>query len=469
MKSIHSRLMALSLGAVCASFAAFAQDNTVTIEADTADIIYQKGRLEVISTSSNPLVLKAITEARPVEPKSNPVPKFTIKSTNNKFMLSIGGMINPIMGYDIGNNLYNTDAGSSFVVGDIPVPALTGHKGDFFINALNGNLDFTVVGFGGTKDQITGYVKIAANGNTKPIILKRAYIKWRHVQAGLMTSMAVDGLAAQPNLIDPQGPNGELNTASYQIGYVSPSYNGFGFGAAVEMPTFESSNGVYRGHDYKSWVGHKIDADVDQLVPDIPLYIQYQPSEQNRVRFTAILRNFQYQNMLDRRRENLFAWGTMLSGNFSFYKPLTFNFQAVYGKGIGNYIQDLQGRPLSFTPVDHKPGKMEANPMMGLVFGASYNATSKLQFNAVGSYCRIWNVEPYAMDGDGMVADANGMNVYAAGANNYKSGVYVAANCFYNFNSYLSLGVEYLYGRHYTYGCGAANDSRVQTQLCFTF
>lgn len=468
--------------ALAGSFGAEAQ-NVIIYEIDSVEpvdpveaqppedeALYNVGSMEIIPTASNSFVYKTIKEARPIEKGGLAVPKFTVKSKNNKFMMTIGGKINPIMGYDIGNNLYKvTDAGSSFIPGDIPVPPLTGHKSDFFINALNGNLDFTVVGFAGTSNEVTGYVKIAANGNTKPIVLKRAYITWHNVSAGLKSSVAEDGDACQPNLIDPQGPNGDVSTATYQVSYVSPSYSGFRFAASIEKPTFNNSDGIYRGKDYVSWEGHKVNADVDQLIPDIPLWIEYAGNDQNRIRFTAILRNFAYQNMLQEKRENLFAWGTMLSGNFSFWKPLTFNFQAVYGKGIGSYIQDLQGRPISFTPDADNIGKMQANPMMGLVLGASYNATKKLQFNVVGSYARIWNVGAYATFQDNLTTDANGHEVMTAGDANYHYGVYVAANCFYRFTPYLQWGIEYLYGRRDTYSLGAANDSRIQTQLSFTF
>ena len=160
------------------------------------------------------------------------------------------------------------------------------------------------------------------------------------------------------------------------------------------------------------------------------------------------------------RTRHITGWGAQLSGNFSFYKPLVFNFQAIYGKGIANYIQDIAGREISFTPKDDHVGEMESNPMMGLVFGASYNATKRLQFNVVGSYARVWNVGEYAT-----LDDDNGV----ASANNYRHAVYVAANCFYTISSYLQWGIEYDFGRRSTYELGSANDNRVQTQLIFSF
>ena len=56
-----------------------------------------------------------------------------------------------------------------------------------------------------------------------------------------------------------------------------------------------------------------------------------------------------------------------------------------------------------------------------------------------------------------------------AGNANYRCAVYVAANCFYQITNYLQFGVEYLYGRRYTYTLGAANDSRIETQLTLSF
>lgn len=107
--------------------------------------------------------------------------------------------------------------------------------------------------------------------------------------------------------------------------------------------------------------------------------------------------------------------------------------------------------------------------MMGLVFGASYNATDKLQFNAVYSYTRIWNVADYAVIDDKVVSDANGDKVNQAGDANFRYSNYLAANCFYKIKPYLKWGIEYVYGRRNTWNLGGANDSRIQTMLSFTF
>lgn len=430
-------------------------------EKNNDEAIYEIGSLEIVSTANE--LGEMLDAVRPVEPNSIPRPKFAIRTKDNKFVLSIGGKINPIIGYDLGNDLYNAPGGGiDFVTGSIPVPPQSGHKSSFFINPLNAYLDFTIVGLGGTENQVTGYVKLATNDAAKAIVLKRAYVTWRNITAGMAETLFQDGLAVQPPTIDPQGPCGDIGATAYQIAYKSPSYGGgFGWGIGIEMPTFYSSNGVYRGKDYRhEYGGISVTGDASSKAPDVPAYIEYAPSSQNRIRLSGILRNFFYRDLISDKTRHVAAWGASLSGNFSFYKPLTFNFQAAYGSGIANYLQDISGRALSFTPEGSDPGKMTANPMMGLVFGASYNATSKLQFNAVGSYSRIWNVGEYAT-----IDDTDGI----AGADNYRASVYAAANCFYSITDYLKVGLEYLYGRRYTWNMGGANDNRIQAQFQFTF
>lgn len=70
-----------------------------------------------------------VEDARPSEPGLAPTPKFAVHSTDNKFIMTIGGAVNIIGGADIGNNLYNADGGGiDFTTGAIPVPAVRDHK-----------------------------------------------------------------------------------------------------------------------------------------------------------------------------------------------------------------------------------------------------------------------------------------------------------------------------------------------------
>lgn len=431
-------------------FAAQAQEIT-----DTTDI--EAGRkLEIVRTT--PEVKEILERSRPKDNDAIPTPKFALKSQNNNFIMTIGGQLNVIMGGDFGNNLYkNPNAGISFVTSAIPVPALPGHKGDFYINPLDGAVDMQVVGLANTPNEITGYFKIGTNGVNTSIALQRAYLSYRGFTAGLKLTLFQDDYACQPPTIDPEGPSGCVSAAVYEVGYKSKSYNGFRFSVGADIPTFNSSLGYYRGHDYPDFDGKQVAnyADAEQVIPDIPAWVEYSFSQWNRIRVSGILRNFAYRDLLENKTRHDVGWGMMLSGNIQPADKVILYYQAAYGKGIGAYLQDIAGHPYSFIPDDAHPGKMKASPMMGLNFGITYNPTSKLQFNAMISESRIWNVGAYANSGDE--------------ADNYKYAVYGAVNCFYNINSYLQWGLEYLYGHRQTWNIGGANDNRIQTQLSFTF
>lgn len=395
---------------------------------------------------------------RPEEPGAIPMPKFAVHTKNNKFVLTIGGVINPILGYDLGNNLYKVDdAGINFITQAIPVPATAGHKSDFFINPLNANVDLQVVGLGGTADAVTGYIKIGTDGNSSALKLKKAYVSWRGLTAGLKSTLMQDEYACQPPTIDPQGPAGMVSGNAYEISYKSKSYGGFRFAAGLSMPSFYSSNGVYRGHDYPKFDGVEVAdyGDDEQVVPDIPAWVEYQHSDGNRIRFSALLRNFSYRDLVSGKTRHTAGYGVMLSGNLQPVEALTFYMQAAYGKGIGNYLQDIAGLPISFVPNSSEPGRMSGTPMMGLTIGASLNITPKLQFNVMASESRVWDVADYCKALDT--------------TQNYKYGLYAAANMFYQITPWLQVGVEYLYGKRQTWSAGSGHDNRIQTQLAFSF
>ena len=198
MKKQRFKLLALTIAG--ASIPVMAQ--TTYIITQSPDVLYEVGPFEIVGTSNE--IGKLLDEGRPVEPNSIPRPKFAIRTKNNKFIMSIGGKINPIIGYDLGNDLYNAPGGGvSFTTGNIPVPPQAGRKSAFFINPLNAYLDFTVIGLAGTANQVTGYIKLATNHDSKGILLKRAYVTWRNTTVGMTQTLFQDGLAVQPPTIDP--------------------------------------------------------------------------------------------------------------------------------------------------------------------------------------------------------------------------------------------------------------------------
>lgn len=143
------------------------------------------------------------------------------------------------------------------------------------------------MGFGGTKNAVTAYFKLGTNDMSSQIKLKRAYISWRGFSAGEMQTM-LDGDACQPPTIDPEGPSGEVGTTTYQVSYKSPSIGGFQCAIGLEMPSYYSSNGIYKGHDYADYYNKQvISTDVEQMMPDIPAWIQISSRKETACGFRA--------------------------------------------------------------------------------------------------------------------------------------------------------------------------------------
>ncbi|MDE6230664.1 MAG: porin [Muribaculaceae bacterium] len=415
------------------------------------------------STEKDSELSKILNKDRLRQNREIPLPHFAIHSPDYKFALTIGGKIDPIMGFDLGNDLYS-QSGLNFLTQQIPVPPGKYKRSNFFISPLDAAVDLEIVGLGGTPDQITGYVKIATSGDTKALMLNRAYISWRGFTVGLKTTLFEDDLAASPPTIDTEGPCGMVSGSAYEICYVTPSFKGFRAAIGIEKPTFYSSTGNYNGTDYTEWNGKVINGEkvcdptaYNQVVPDIPMWVEWAHSDTNRVRISGLVRTFNYLDLLRDRRQTTMGWGLMLSGNFSPVSPLIFYVQGVYGKGIGSYIQDLAGLSLSFTANEEKPGYLTPSPMMGLDFGITYNLTPKWQINGIFSHTRIWRVEHAAITG----AEQNPYN-------NYKYAYYAGGNLFYKISSYFKWGIEYLYGQRMTWNEGSGHVSRIQTMIQFT-
>jgi hypothetical protein len=383
--------------------------------------------------------------------------ELSFKTNNKKFSVTVTGKIGLVFGYDIGNNLYNqSDVGLDFLTNAIPIPAKDGHKSDMFINASN-SLDFIVKGFAESKNEITGHVRIKTNGLNHSLNLNKAYANYRNITFGLKSTMMKDIQAVQPPTIDPQGPSGSISANVYELNYTSQSYNGFKFAIGMDMPSFYSSSGIYRGKDYPIFYGIQVAnyADAEQMIPDFPMWIEYSLSQWNRIRFSSIVRNFAYKDLVKNKIRREVGYGIMLSGNIQPIKPIIFYYQACLGNGIGNYIQDLAGQPLSFIPQNNLPGKMTGSQMAGFNLGLTYNICNKLQTNFVASQARVWGVSDYCNAPDSKC--------------NYKYALYFAGNIFYNITPYLQYGIEYLLGHRQNWKNEGANDNRIQTQLMFTF
>ena len=358
--------------------------------------------------------------------------------------MAIGGFIQPVVGMDIGNTLNgNMYFRPSSIVN---VPAITGQKSEFFINPLNSAVDLQVVGFPVTKNEFTGYVKFDFKGGTGGMLLKMSalYIKYRGFLAGYNYSLTTD-VYSLPTTISWSGVTGNDWRCSYQVSYNSRSYKGFAFGVAIEQPCFNDGTGVYEGKDYPDFDDHEVIGKATQAIPDIPFYIQYGWKKHSHVRLTGIVRNFSYVDKLEDKTRITTGYGMQLSTALRIAKPLTFLGQAVYGKGIGNYINGMQYYPVSYLPSDATPGKGKSTTMMGGFAGFGCFVSPNVFLNGTFWQTRLYGVGRYWVI--------------------YKYGLDSRFRVFINLPPSVRIGLEYLWARQVRFTHEAANVNRIQTMV----
>ncbi len=74
--------------------------------------------------------------------------------------------------------------------------------------------------------------------------------------------------------------------------------------------------------------------------------------------------------------------GVQASTSFNLSKKWEIFGQATYGKGIGQYLNDISNLNVDIVPNPEKEGKMQALPMLGWFAGAQYNICPKIFVSA---------------------------------------------------------------------------------------
>lgn len=189
---------------------------------------------------------------------------------------------------------------------------------------------------------------------------------------------------------------------------------------------------------------------IRQKVPDIPLNIRYTMKNGSHVQVGAILRNISYKNVVKDKDKIRTGWGVMGSGKLNITSSTSFLFQAEYGKGIANYIQDISGIGYDLIPTADDNGNLKAPGMWGLFGAFQHNWNPKLYSTITYSYARL--EARGNLEGD-----------------TYKYAQYAGANLLWNFTEFGTTGIEYVFGRRNNFNHNYGNASRINAMIQYRF
>lgn len=360
-------------------------------------------------------------------------PRFLFLDRKGKLAFGIGGYVKGQVMYDFDGAIDD----NGFTTSGIPVPSNPAKRNRLGADASHSTIYLKLVG----QTQL-GYLTVFVQTNFSGkddcygMVLKQAYISLGNVTAGLARSTFVDA-SAQPPTIDNQGPSGATCGKNVLLRYSKKFKNGWSGAISAEIP---KASYTLDEHVEK----------IDQRSPDIPLYLQYAwNNDKSHVRFSGLIRNLSYRNLVREKNEWNFGWAVQLSGMMRLADPLTFYYQGAFGKGYARYINDVSGFDMDLIPSGTE-GKMKAPEIMGLLGGLKYKFSDKFFASASYSQCHVYGQGPL-------------------GADVYRYGQYIVANGFYNILPDFQVGLEYLHGIKTDMGGASGHANRVSASVQYNF
>lgn len=408
---------------------------------DESDSGYHSLAVKVKAVDDSTAYVSILKENAPKLANVKTVPRFAILGKEDKFYMGIGANIKAVGIYDIGNPIDNQN---DFTTSQIPMSIPPGNGAEFRFSAQQSNIYMNIVALPGLKDQLGAFVSFNFLGNGYTPSLGHAYLKYRDITAGYTYSIFTD-IAASPASIDYEGPNAFTAITHGMIAFEPflDKQKKWKAGIGLDMPAYSFTNAENT-------------ATVSQRVPDIPFYIQrYWSGNKGWLRLSGIIRNLYYRDLTAGKNIDKVGWGIKASGTTPVAGGLSVFYQAVYGKGIASYIQDLTGMGMDLMPDPSNPGCLEAVKTWAGFASLQYNFTPDLFCTATYSHVRTY-AKKY---GDSSSEWGSG----------YKYAQYILANVFYNVNSILQIGAEYIYGRRVDFDNSQAHDNRIEAMLQVSF
>lgn len=419
--------MIIAVSAVCTlPFAASAQ----------RDNRHEQGVVSVVNsdTVNTQRVEKHLKENAPHSVHDNGLPRFAIVGKDHKFYLSLGAQFLGEAVFDFGDEVSSPTLFTPSAI----TPSTPGNRSSLGFGWQTSSVYLNVVAMPGTDNQVGLFFKGNFMGNNNAFNCYHFYGKYRGLTVGYTTSLFTDG-EAEPMTIDFEGPNGYPYLTLFTAYWTQNFTKHFSGAIGIDAPTTTMTPGTESER-------------VKQRIPAIPLYLQYAWDGGNsHARLSGIVRPLQYRNLLTGKNEVLTGLGVQLSGMAEVYGPLSVNFNAAYGRGISNYLQDDNGIGLDAVATSD-PGKMKMVSTLGLTAGLHCALTTRLSCNLTYSHLTNWLPDKGVIDGD-----------------KYRYGDYVAANLIYNINRFVATGLEYDYGHRKSFDDTSLHTNRMQLQLSVTF
>lgn len=361
-------------------------------------------------------------------------PRFLLMDKKGKYALGIGGYVRGTAEYDFGGIVDNIDFYPSLI------PNSSKIKNQFQMDATTSRIFLKLVGHSKILGDFVVYTAgDFRGGGSRFFRLVNAYVSFHDITAGYTYGNFMD-LGALPPTIDFAGPNGGTFYRATQLGYTFNKIKNFKLHGSIEVPTVQgtTNNGLDIGA---------------QRMPDLVAYAEYDWNPSSHIRLGATYRNMTYTSANSDKAHSTSGFGVQASTTFTVGKKWQFYGQATYGKGIGEYFNDLSNLNVDLVPDPEKEGKMQALPMMGWFAGVQYNLCPQMFVSTTYSASRLYSENGFPSNQPDY----------------YKYGQYLVTNVFWNVTSNMQVGAEYLRGWRTNYDNTTNHANRVNLLVQYSF
>lgn len=367
-------------------------------------------------------------------------PRFILIDQKGKFALGVGGFVRLVNGVEF-KGIIPSSTDEGFVPALISTIPNDNPHSQYRLSAATSQAFLKMVGRTQKLGDFTVYLSTNFEGKNYTPQLRHAYIKFMGFTFGQTWSTLTD-LSTQPPTIDYQGANGIAGMVlNPQIRYSRTfAKEKMAFAIATEFPTV---NATY------SQTSHSI----PQSAPDIVGYLQfnYGKNKASHTRASAILRNMAYHNSVADKSEMQQGWGTQITGVWAIHSKVNLFYQAIYGRGIASYLNDLSYLNRDMVPTMANNGSLQTLPMWGMYAGLQYNITKDIYASATYSQSRMYSQDGYAP------------------SQMYKYGQYIETCAFWNVTKDCSLAIEYLHGIKTVQDGTKGNANRMNLMVQYNF
>lgn len=426
MKACKKSLFTILCGSLGSTLPLTAQQNvTIDDEAPNSLVIVSMDNagnelIEVMQTSQLPHVHDPQT------------PRFILTDREGNFALGIGGYVRTVTSYDFDGIVDNID----FIPALIPNQRNVSEQ--IQMDATTANLFLKLVGYSPLLGNFIVHTEGNFRGTGNTFKLRNAYLSFSGLTIGYTYGGFMDA-SAMPSTIDFQGPNGATFYRTTQLAYLYSGLRNFKFNLSVEMPEVNATTGnnLIITRQYK---------------PNFTLYTQYNWAENSHLRLAGIIRSMTYAHATTSETDDILGYGVQASTTCAL-GPINLFGQFTYGKGIGEYFNDLGELNVDLVEEANNENKLQALPMMGWYAGVQYNISPTLFVSGTYSMSRLFSENGY----ENIATDS------------YHYGQYAAANIFWKASSNMQLGFEYLHGWRTNFNHSTKQANRLNLMAKFSF